>query len=265
MRSVPERNDGGECPTERTTFDSVAETRPDVPCGRYRIGIDVYTPGMGQGFGERDCHDVGWLERDHHVEPVVADEPNRCCAEAQREHAIEGRRTSAALQMTEHERARLLPRALLDRQSQLLADAPEPAVLGIEVLLGAASRPRPFGDHHDAEMTPTPFALADLLFHPYQIEGDFRNQDHVRTAGDPGVQRDEPRVAPHYLNHHYTLVAFRRRVHLVDCVGSGGDGGIESERRDGAADVIVDRLRYANEGNAFGGESVREGERAVAP
>src|SRR5258707_4586659 len=51
---------------------------------------------------------------------------------------------------------------------------------------------------------------------------------------------------------------------LVDRVGGGGHRGIEPERGDSPADIVVDRLGYADDGNAFGHQLEGDAEGAVA-
>ena len=80
----------------------------------------------------------------------------------------------------------------------------------------------------------------------------------------PLYRADPPRVPPHQLHDHHPVVALRRRVQLVDRLGGGADGGVESERALGAAHVVVDRLGHADDGQPLPPELVRDLQAAVA-
>ena len=82
------------------------------------------------------------------------------------------------------------------------------------------------------------------------VERNLRDQDRVGAAGHAGVQRDPPGVAAHHLDDHDALVRFGRRVQAIDRVGREVDGGVEPEAVRGADDVVVDRLRDADDRDA---------------
>ena len=107
-------------------------------------------------------------------------------------------------------------------------------------------------------------ARHDLLAHPVDVVGDLGNQDDVRAPRHTGVQRDESRLATHHFHHHDAVMALGRGVQLVDRLERGVDGRVEAERGDGAADVVVDRLRNADDLHALGAELVGDVERSVA-
>ena len=145
-----------------------------------------------------------------------------------------------------------------------VGDAAEPLVRGVDKGHRAAFRYGTFRRHHNAEMTALGFAPPDLVADLVDIERDLGNQNDVCRAGDPRVERNEPRIAAHDFDHHHALVALRRRVHLVDRVGRGSDGGIESERRHGSAHVVVDRLGHADNREALFEQAQDDAERALA-
>ena len=84
------------------------------------------------------------------------------------------------------------------------------------------------------------------------------------VAGDARVHRDPARVAAHHLDDHDALVRFGRGVQPIDRLGGDGDGGVEAERRLRARQVVVDRLRHADDRHALLEEPARDAERAVA-
>ncbi len=96
------------------------------------------------------------------------------------------------------------------------------------------------------------------------IVGNFRQQDHVGAAGDAGLQRDPTGVAPHHFDDHDALVRFRGGVQAIDRVGRERHRGVESEAAGRPDNVVVDRLRHADDGDALQVELVRDAQRAVA-
>jgi hypothetical protein len=123
---------------------------------------------------------------------------------------------------------------------------------------------RAFGRHHDAEPRALAVAVADALGHLLRVVGDLRNQDGVGAAGHAGVQRNPPGVAPHHLDHHHAVMRLGGRVQAVDGVGGKAHRGVEAEAARRADDVVVDRLRHADERDAHLVELVRDGQRTVA-
>ena len=107
-------------------------------------------------------------------------------------------------------------------------------------------------------------AAADLVADLVDVEGNLGNQNHIGRSGDTGAERDESGVPAHHFDDHDSFVAFGGRVQLVDRVRGGRNGGIESERRDRAADVVVDRFRDADDGKALLPEIKRDAQRALA-
>jgi hypothetical protein len=101
---------------------------------------------------------------------------------------------------------------------------------------------------------------ADLV----DVEGTLRDQDHVGAARDAGVQRDPSGVAAHHLADQDPVVALRRRVEAVDGLARDAEGGVEPEGDVGAAEVVVDRLRDAQDRGTVAVELVGGAERVLA-
>ena len=93
---------------------------------------------------------------------------------------------------------------------------------------------------------------------------ELREQDDVGAAADSGVEGDPPRIPSHHLDDHDAPVRLGRRVQAIDGVGGKGHRGIEPEAIGGADDVVVDRLRHADDWDAELAEPMRKAERAVA-
>ncbi|MGC4082396.1 MAG: hypothetical protein QM736_09890 [Vicinamibacterales bacterium] len=97
-----------------------------------------------------------------------------------------------------------------------------------------------------------------------QIERHFGHENGVGAAGHARVQRNPSRIAPHHFDDDDAAMCFGGGVKPVDCIGRERDGGVESEAVRRTDDVVVDRLRYADERNPLLKELVRDAERAVA-
>ena len=57
----------------------------------------------------------------------------------------------------------------------------------------------------------------------------------------------QPGVATHHLDDHHAVVALGRRVQPVDRIGRDLHRGVEAEREVGRRQVVVDRLRHADD------------------
>ena len=127
----------------------------------------------------------------------------------------------------------------------------------------------PFGNAPSATTTiekcrPAAIARLDLVADLLDVVRDLGNENDVGRAGDARVQRDEPGVAAHHLHHDHAVVTLGGRVQLVDRLERRVDRGVEAERRDRAADVVVDRLRHADDLHSLVAELLRDGQRPVA-
>ena len=66
----------------------------------------------------------------------------------------------------------------------------------------------------------------------------------------PRVERDPAGVPAHHLDDHDAVVRLGGRVQAVDRLGRDRDRGVEPERVVGAVEVVVDRLRDADDREA---------------
>ena len=101
-------------------------------------------------------------------------------------------------------------------------------------------------------------AVTDLV----DVERELGDEHDRRAAGDPGVGRDPAAVATHHLDDHHPVVALGGGVQTVDRVGGDLHRGVEAERLVGAVDVVVDRLRHADDRQTV--VVVRAGRRRVS-
>ena len=141
-----------------------------------------------------------------------------------------------------------------DLAAQLLADGADVAVLGARAL----------GDDDDAVAPAGGVAALDALDDAVDVVRDLGQQDDVGVAGDARVHRDPARVAAHHLDDHDALVRLGGGVQAIDRLGGDGDRGVEAERRLRARQIVVDRLRDADDRHPLLEEAGRDPERAVA-
>ena len=216
------------------------------------------------------------MQRGHPAEPALVDEVGRLQPVAGREHAVARRGGAAALHVAEHGHARLVAGALLDLPRELAADAAELHVaelVGLARLLadepalaGVVGQLVALADDDDREVEPALVAPADLgagLLDGDRVLGD---QDHVGAAGDPAHHGDPAGVPPHHLDDHHAVVRLGGRVQAVDRLGRDRHGGVEAEGVVGGGEVVVDRLRHADDREVLlAVEPGRDAERVLAP
>ena len=123
---------------------------------------------------------------------------------------------------------------------------PKASVAGVELGRHAALRLGALGDDDDRRELGF-VAAADELADPLDVEGLLRDQDQVGAAGEPGVEGDPAGVAAHHLDDQHPVVAVGGRVQAVDRLHRDVDRGVEAEGVVGGAEVVVDRLRHADD------------------
>ena len=119
-------------------------------------------------------------------------------------------------------------------------------------------------DDDDRRVGAVVVAVPQVLAHRVDVEGPFGDQDEVGAAGEAGGQREPSGMASHHLDEHHPVVALGGGVEPVDRVGGGLHGGVEPERDVGRAEVVVDRLRDADGGEALLAQGVRDAEGVLA-
>src|SRR5215208_1111247 len=238
--------------------------------GRGLVQARVEQLRLRQRLVERDELDLGPAQRDHLPEVALVRGVDRRHPEARPEYAVVGQRRAAALHVAEDRHARLEAGALLDLALELHRDAAEPHVAervrpAAELRLDlAVLRRRALGDDDDRERMAALVAMADPLADLLDVERPLGHEDHVGAAGHPGVAGDPARGAPHHLDDDHPVVRFSGRVQAVDRVGRDLDRGLEAEREVGAGEVVVDRLRHADDVDAVLGQPAGDAERVLA-
>ena len=121
-----------------------------------------------------------------------------------------------------------------------------PVTTSIDALL----RHRALRHDDDREVAPARVPALDQPADVLDVERPLGDQDHVGAAGQPGVERDPAGVPPHHLHDHHAVVRLGRRVEAVDRIGGDLHGGVEAEGHVRAGEVVVDRLRHADDREA---------------
>src|SRR5678816_729553 len=111
---------------------------------------------------------------------------------------------------------------------------------------------------------PCQVTCANLLAHFLDVIGNLRDQYDVGGRCNPGVQGDEARMPAHDLEHNHPVVTLGCCVQLVDCFDGSVHRSVEPERRHCSADVVVDRLRHADNSKPAPHQLKRDTECAVA-
>ena len=105
----------------------------------------------------------------------------------------------------------------------------------------------PLAHDDDGEVLPALVPALDVPAGLLDRDRLLRDQDDVGAAGDAAHDRDPARVPAHHLDDHDAVVGLRGRVQPVDRLGGDGEGRVEAERVVGRGEVVVDRLRHADD------------------
>src|SRR5215208_1227132 len=153
----------------------------------------------------------GPTQRRHRPPPSLVRRVDRSHTETCGQHTVVRRRGPAALDVAEHDGARLKPRARLELVLEAL---PDPAKAKMSELIGPALRHLHRAGHgggtlrhdHDREEPPSRMAAADQPADLVDVEWLLRDQDHISAPGQSRVKSDPAGVAPHHLDDHHAVV-----------------------------------------------------------
>src|SRR5581483_6628852 len=172
--------------------------------------------------------------------------------------------------VAEYRRPRLKTGAALDLLLQRMADPPESRMAELVHLPGLERHGsllgyRSFRRDQDREIASAGVTASDQLAGLLDVKRLLGDQDHVRSAGDAGVQGDPPRLTSHDLDHEDAVVTLRGRVQAVDRVSGDLKRCVEPEGEIRPPEVVVDRLGHAHDGDPLSVEPVRHPERVLSP
>src|SRR5439155_8105059 len=102
-------------------------------------------------------------------------------------------------------------------------------------------------DDDDREILALRVTAADVLARLLDGDRMLGDENHVGAAGDAAHHRDPAGVTTHHLDDHDAVVRLRGRVQSVDRLGRDEHCGVEAERVVRRGEVVVDRLRDADD------------------
>src|SRR2546423_5988365 len=157
-------------------------------------------------------------------------------------------RFSAGLKMPEDRAALFVPGARCDLRGDDKADSAITvfAFLAVSHDHLAITRFRAFRHDDDRGFISTIGAQLERGANLVVFERNFGDQNDVRAAGNPPMQRDPPGVASHYFQNHDALMTGRGRVQRIDRIHYGCDRGIKTESHRRRFEVVVDRFGNAD-------------------
>ena len=178
------------------------------------------------------------------------------------QHTVIGAGAAAALDVTRHHVTGFHTHKLLQFSRDALADAVigQGGAVSFALLLlhlGFFAAHSAFRHSNDGESLLALGAGFHHLGHFLDVIGNFGQQDHVRTAGNAGIQRQPASLVAHDLDHHAAAVAGGGGMNAVDDLSGDIHSGMEAEGEVGAKDVVVDGLGQADHVETFFAEQVR--------
>src|SRR5579872_5419624 len=203
---------------------------------------------------QRDRYDLVRAQRRHASKLAAMHHVDRAQSIACRQNPVKRTRRTAALDVSQHHRARFESCALLDLARQNVCNA---AQLGVSEFVLAHIlqdwRTRAFRrklralSHDDNRKIASALVpLTNRLGNFVDIKWPLRNQDHIRAASYAAVQCDPARIPSHNLNHHHAVVRFCRGVNAVDRLAHDIARCVESKGVVRSAKIIVDGLGHAH-------------------
>src|SRR4030095_6920679 len=155
--------------------------------------------------------------------------------------------------MTENACSNLLAGSLGDFGSDDFGDAAEAvfSARGGMTMLSAGAWGGSLGHHAHRTLCPTLVTTHDLLCDFVIVKGNLRDEDHVRSPGKSAVESDPSGVPPHNFKDHDTIVRRRRGMQSIQRVGHAGNRRIKAKGHRGRFEIVIDRLRNADDWNTF--------------
>ena len=132
------------------------------------------------------------------------------------------------------------------------------------VIRSPSSGQRALGDDDDRRVAACWKRRLDPAGDLVDVERLLGDQDDVGAAGHAGVQRDPAGVPAHDLDDQRAVVRLGGRVQPVDRLGRDVHRGVEAEGVVGGAEVVVDRLRHADDLHAVVVQLRRDAEGVLA-
>jgi hypothetical protein len=196
-----------------------------MPMSRRSAGVAIERHALhaSGNFLQRNVVHVGKAQRHHDPRLPFVQRAHRSAAEAHRGQPSNAVGLPPRSRVAKHHVRTSLPVLSASTRATRSPTPPKPLGMpdfgGFEDFAMAMYRLGAFGHHHQRVHAALVVAGADLGRHLVDIEGNFGNQDRVGAAGNAGVQGDPSGIAPHDLDHHHALMAFRRAVQAIKAFG----------------------------------------------
>ena len=205
-----------------------------------------------------DCHGQWYvnnapvLPSNHPIETSLGDKIDCINAVCRGDKSVIPRWRCAPLQMTENGHTGFRACKLSQRLAENMPDASVRRRTSFMLLPYPPTRwgGHSLGNDDEGEVPSMPPQLIDMCgdhLNPVRNLGD---EDNIRTTGDPGGERDMPRIAAHNFKDHHTVMACCGGLQPIKRLGGDHNGGVVSDGRFRCANVIVDCLWDAYEANA---------------
>ena len=121
-----------------------------------------------------------------------------------------------------------------------------------------------FGNDNEAEALAAKFTGTHRVTNGFEFEGEFGDQDDVRSPTNAGMKRDPSGVAAHDFDEHNAMMTFRGGVKTVDGLSSDDQRGVEAKRDFSGIEIVVDGFGNADDVDALVEEIARNVLRTVA-
>ena len=95
------------------------------------------------------------------------------------------------------------------------------------------------------------------------VEWNLRQENDVGSPSQTGIDGDPSRVAPHHFQNHHAAVALGGTVQAVKRIGSASDRGVETKRHSRGGQIVVNRLRHADDRQPMFIQLLRNRERTI--
>src|SRR5262245_1692387 len=165
--------------------------------------------------------------------------------------AVKRGRTSPSLEMPKNGDPTFLSGCLRYFRTNHICDSAQPALsqtylLSFFVNQTASHRACAFCHHHNAELSSTCQAVFHLFADLAEIIWNFRNQDHIRSSCESGMDCDPSRVSSHHFQKHDSMMTFSCSVKAVERFSCCVYSGVKTERVFGSRNIVINGFRHTN-------------------
>src|SRR5262249_32436924 len=232
------------------------------------VAVDRHDSSLTNRFTYRQRFHVRRHERYHTSKSALPDQTRSSRAKPRAEHSIETGRWASALKMAKHDDPRFFAGQFGNNGGYTLTHSPETSLATRGIRFGvdglAALLEGAFGDNDDTEMFTQAFTHDNRLDDLCRIVRNLGDQNDIRSSCNSRVHRNPPGMPPHDLDDHHPAMTLSCCVQFIQCVASCIHGRVKTKCKDGAPDIVINRLRNTNNRNALFVKSFCDGKCSVA-